>query len=168
MRTELTNDLVQLDDDLPRPLRVVFIYLNKPIQQIMALPDKRDNLGFPRVHGRIPPYECIRARKLSMFPTFANRTRALPDGSVVTDAPGDDLGWNPDWFDLARDASEHLAFGFGAHFCLGAQLARLEAKVGLEELFASCPPFAIDEQRVQRISSVLLRGIKHLPIRFAA
>ena len=75
---------------------------------------------------------------------------------------------DPDRFDPARDASEHLAFGFGTHFCLGAQLARLEAKVALEELFASCPPFAVDDKRVQRISSMFLRGIKHLPMRFAA
>lgn len=74
---------------------------------------------------------------------------------------------NPDCFDLSRDASEHLAFGFGAHFCLGAQLARLEAKVALEELL-TCPPFTVDNHRVERIISVLVRGIKHMPMRFAA
>jgi cytochrome P450 len=72
----------------------------------------------------------------------------------------------PDVFNIQRDAREHLAFGFGTHFCLGAQLARLEAKVGLEELFLSCPPFAVDEARIQRINSVLLRGIKRLPLKF--
>jgi cytochrome P450 len=75
---------------------------------------------------------------------------------------------NPDRFDLSRDASEHLAFGFGTHFCLGAQLARLEAKGALEELFGSCPPFTVDHYRIERIRSVLLRGIKHLPMHFAA
>jgi cytochrome P450 len=75
---------------------------------------------------------------------------------------------DPDRFILTRDARENLAFGFGTHFCLGAQLARLEAKVGLEELFFSSPPFSVDQKRVTRINSVLLRGIKHLPMTFAA
>jgi cytochrome P450 len=74
----------------------------------------------------------------------------------------------PDRFDLERDASEHLAFGFGNHFCLGAQLARLEAKVALEEFLASHPSFTVDQNRLERINSVLLRGIKHLPLKFAA
>jgi cytochrome P450 len=74
----------------------------------------------------------------------------------------------PDRFDPFRDATEHLAFGFGTHFCLGAQLARLEAKVALEEVFASSPPYAVELDRVERIRSVILRGVKHLPMRFIA
>jgi cytochrome P450 len=71
----------------------------------------------------------------------------------------------PERFDLTRDPSEHLAFGFGTHFCLGAQLARLEAKVALEELFSG-PAYRIDRDRMERVNSVLLRGLKHLPMNF--
>jgi cytochrome P450 len=74
----------------------------------------------------------------------------------------------PDTFDLQRDNRNHLAFGFSAHYCLGAQLARLEAKVALEELLSSCPPFVRGAEPVQRVQSVLLRGLQSLPLRFAA
>jgi cytochrome P450 len=74
---------------------------------------------------------------------------------------------DPDRFDLERDNSDHRAFGFSTHFCLGAQLARLEAKVALEELLFSCPTFVHGIDPVERVRSVLLRGIQRLPLRFA-
>ena len=53
-------------------------------------------------------------------------------------------------FDVLRDPNPHLAFGFGAHFCLGANLARLEARVAFEELLARLPDYRMTESRVQR------------------
>lgn len=73
----------------------------------------------------------------------------------------------PDLFDLRRDASEHLAFGFGTHYCLGAGLARLEARVALEELLYSCPPFVGDSEGVERVRSPIVRGPKTLPLTFS-
>jgi len=75
---------------------------------------------------------------------------------------------DPDRFDLERDNSDHRAFGFATHFCLGAQLARLEAKVALEELLFSCPTFVRGSRPIQRVRSLLLRGLDYLPVRFAA
>jgi cytochrome P450 family 142 subfamily A polypeptide 1 len=64
--------------------------------------------------------------KLLLLYPSANR-----DESVFTD---------PFRFDVGRDPNPHLAFGFGAHFCLGASLARLELRVLFEELLAGLPP----------------------------
>ncbi|HZP46521.1 MAG TPA: cytochrome P450 [Candidatus Binataceae bacterium] len=71
-----------------------------------------------------------------------------------------------DRFDPTRDASEHLAFGFGTHYCLGAQLARLEARIAFEEIFAMAPSFTVDPSRSERVGSILLRGVRNLPFSF--
>jgi cytochrome P450 len=68
-------------------------------------------------------------------------------------------------FDVTRNTQGHLAFGLGPHFCLGAPLARLEAKVAFEELFAETRDLRIAEGAV-RIDSLFLRGMRHLPVRF--
>ncbi len=53
---------------------------------------------------------------------------------------------DPDRFDLGRRGARHLAFGHGAHYCLGAHLARLEARVAFEELLRRFPDFALLEE----------------------
>jgi cytochrome P450 len=72
----------------------------------------------------------------------------------------------PDRFDITRSTSGHLAFGFGVHFCLGASLARLEARVALEALFARCTDFEIDGDEVEPLESMIVRGPKALPMSF--
>ncbi len=73
---------------------------------------------------------------------------------------------NPDAYDLERDTSESLAFGRGVHFCLGAALARLEARVSLEELQRRIPDWQVDESGLERVHSTNVRGFSRCPIAF--
>jgi hypothetical protein len=75
---------------------------------------------------------------------------------------------SPDFFDIHRDTSQHLSFGRGTHFCLGAALARLEAKVSLEEVLRRIPDYEIDETRLVRVHSTNVRGFASVPMRFNA
>ena len=69
----------------------------------------------------------------------------------------------PERFDLHRAERAHLAFGFGTHFCLGALLARLEATAALDVLLNRFHDFELS--RVQRVPSLLMRGVKSLRLR---
>ena len=71
----------------------------------------------------------------------------------------------PDVLHLDREPNEHLAFGHGIHFCLGAQLARLEGQVALRELARRFPNLrlAADRPRWRRLT--FLRGVEALPVR---
>ncbi len=73
----------------------------------------------------------------------------------------------PDRYDLKRNTNAMVSFGQGTHFCLGAALARLEARVALEEVQRSLPDFEVDEAGIRRIHSVNVRGFASLPIEFS-
>ncbi len=73
---------------------------------------------------------------------------------------------DPDRFDILRNPRDHLAFGYGIHYCLGAELARLEARVALESLLFECPAFSRSIDNVPRVASILVRGPKTLPLVF--
>jgi cytochrome P450 len=94
----------------------------------------------------------IRAgEKLIMFYPSANRDEAIFA--------------EPYRFDIRRSPNEHLAFGVGEHFCLGASLARLELRVMFEELARRLPDIAVTGEP-ERLHSNFIGGIKHLPVRY--
>jgi cholest-4-en-3-one 26-monooxygenase len=70
-----------------------------------------------------------------------------------------------DRFDVGRSPNEHLAFGMGHHFCLGANLARLEIQIMFEELLRRLPDMQLAGP-VERLRSNFINGIKHMPVRF--
>jgi cytochrome P450 len=74
----------------------------------------------------------------------------------------------PDRFDVERNPQDHVGFGYGIHYCLGAPLARLEGRIALEALLFDCPPFTRVLARAPRIAAFLVRGPQTLPLRFAA
>lgn len=73
---------------------------------------------------------------------------------------------NPDVFDIERRPPRHLAFGCGPHLCLGMHIARLEARVGLEEFFARVDDFEVDVDRAVQLRTEFVQGFKSLPVRF--
>ena len=72
----------------------------------------------------------------------------------------------PDRLDIARDPNPHLGFGFGAHFCMGAPLARLEAQVALGELVARFPTSELKDEAPEYSANPILRGLKSLELSF--
>ncbi|MGW6022216.1 cytochrome P450 family protein [Streptomyces sp. NPDC055099] len=118
---------------------------------------------------------------VSYFP-FRYPTRDLTlDGTVIPQgtpvlagysAAGRDKqahGPDADRFDITRDntATRHLSLGHGAHFCMGAPLARMEATIALEQLFARFPDLdlAVPEPELPRHASFVGNSVQKLPVR---
>ncbi|WP_018754828.1 cytochrome P450 [Paenibacillus terrigena] len=75
-----------------------------------------------------------------------------------------DVFESPNTFNIHRSPNPHLAFGHGIHFCLGAQLARLEARIALRILFERFPNFRRDQRMtLERADSTMIFGLKSLP-----
>ncbi len=70
---------------------------------------------------------------------------------------------DPDRYDIDRDTSKLISFGGGRHFCLGAPLARLEARIMLEELVARVADYDVDAAGAKRVHSINVRGFASLP-----
>jgi cytochrome P450 len=71
----------------------------------------------------------------------------------------------PDRFDITRSPNNHLAFGYGIHFCLGAPLARLEARVAWETLLRRTRNLRADPDRPPvRVDNIIVRGLESFPM----
>jgi cytochrome P450 len=95
--------------------------------------------------------------------------QVVPAGSamlfVVSAANRDERRYDrPERFDIHRPLAPHLAFGFGIHYCLGAALARLEARIALEELLARFPEWDVDLDRANIAPTSTVRGFEALPV----
>ena len=91
---------------------------------------------------------------------------------VYSSANRDELAFeNPDSIDVTRHPNDHVAFGAGGpHFCLGASLARLEARIMFEALLTRFDGLAVDAdiEQLPRVHSNLIDGYAHVPIRWAS
>jgi cytochrome P450 len=94
----------------------------------------------------------------------------IPDGDILLLLPGsahrdERVFTDPDSYLISREiGSKLMSFGSGAHFCLGAHLARMEARVALTELFKRIRGYEVDEANAVRVHSSSVRGFAHLPM----
>jgi cytochrome P450 len=95
--------------------------------------------------------------------------QTVPEGSVMMFLVGaanrDDRRYpDGDRFDIHRDVGQHLTFGRGIHFCLGAALARLEGRVALDEILKRFPEWDVDRDNARLAPTSTVRGWETLPV----
>ncbi len=98
---------------------------------------------------------------------------AIPRGALVlavlASANRDEKQFDhPDTLELTRENNRHVAFGQGAHFCLGAPLARLEGQIAINTIVRRLPKLrlAVPVQSLRWRATPILRGLESLPVRF--
>jgi cytochrome P450 len=116
---------------------------------------------------RYEPPSPVQARYVTGDVEIHGRT--VPAGSIMVvlnaSANRDERQFSdPDRFDVHRKAQRHLSFGYGTHFCLGAHLARLEARIALEELLTRFPEWDVDDDNAVQARTSTVRGWEKLPV----
>ncbi|MFY2556171.1 cytochrome P450 [Corallococcus terminator] len=152
--------------------------INNALLCFMEYPDQLARLQ--REPGLLPSAieEVLRFRSpvQSMFRSTKHEVelhgRVIPEGKFVLPMMGsanrDPRQFHePERFDIGRDPNPHIAFGHGIHFCLGAALSRMEAKVALTDLLERLRNFRLaSDEPWQPRQALHVHGPMHLPLRF--
>jgi cytochrome P450 len=151
--------------------------IGNAMRTLLRHPDQLDAVA--REPARIPPMieEVLRYESpLQGLARTAVRDvevagTKLPAGAWVmllfAAANRDELHFeDPERFDVDRNPQAHLGFGHGVHFCLGASLARLEARIAFEALFERCRDFRLADPEVPLLESLFVRGPTRLRLEF--
>lgn len=192
MMTDLVQAEIELEDGSPRKMSddqiLAFISLlsgagNETVARLIGWaglllarhPEERSKLvGNPKM---IPNAVEELLRYEAPSPVQARRTtrdarwhgEPLPAGSKVlllTGSAGRDGRQydDPDAFRVDRPIDRHVSLGFGAHFCLGASLARMEGRIALEETLRLFPKWEVDMSGAEMVHTSTVRGYAKLPI----
>jgi cytochrome P450 len=135
----LRESLVREPERLPRAIEE-FLRFESPAPGLSRVTTRDTELR----GQRLP-----KGSRVHMLFASANRDEAIFEGA--------------DRVDAGRDPNPHLAFGLGVHFCLGASLARLELRVGLEEFLKRFPDYDLVRGKWERLPSEVARGFVRLP-----
>lgn len=137
-RQRLRDDLSVLDTGVEEMLRWI-----TPVMQFQRTAQHDTEIGGQRI---------AEGDRVAVYYVSANRDEAVFE--------------EPDRFDVGRSPNEHLTFGGGGpHFCLGANLARLEIRVMFEELLGRLPDIELNGPP-RRLRSNFINGLKAMPVRF--
>ena len=145
------------------------------VKALLAHPDQFDRVIedaslIPALVDEVLRYDSpIQALPRSNAEAVELPSGTLPAGStsmVFYAAANHDEAKFPDAesFDIDRTGNDHVAFSHGIHYCLGASLARLEAKVAFEALFARGRKFGLTGESIPMVDSAVLRGPKSLQL----
>ena len=93
----------------------------------------------------------------------------VPAGSAMICLSGsanrdEDVYPDGEVFDIRRDIGQHLTFGYGIHFCLGASLARMEGRIALDEVLQRFPEWEVDMDTASRATTSTVRGWDSMPV----
>ncbi|WP_409473436.1 cytochrome P450 family protein [Streptomyces sp. HC307] len=155
--------------------------LDQAATALLAHPDQLAHVRAGRATWDDVIEESLRyAAPISHLPLrYAVEDIPLPEGTVIRQgeailASYGAAGRHPNlhgltagMFDVTRQDKQHLAFGHGAHFCLGAPLARAEARTALPALFACFPDMAlaVPAEDLEPVASLIVNGHRTLPVR---